>query len=112
MQNLQRVYIMSDDVKTPFNSNFRDTWNQIVELNGKLERLMDSIESMKEKQEEMALWIEKIKEAVYNPDQGIYARLRELENWKSSSSKVLWMLVASILGLSTAALWAQIAVGG
>ena len=67
---------------------------------------------MKEKQEEMALGIEKIKEAVYNPDQGIYARLRELENWKSSSSKVLWMLVASILGLSTAALWAQIAVGG
>ena len=98
MQNLQGAYIVSDDVKTPFNSNFRDTWNQIVELNGKIERLMDSIESMKE--------------AVYNPDQGIYARLRELENWKSSSSKVIWMLVASIVGLSTAALWAQIVAGG
>ena len=60
----------------------------------------------------MAVGIEKIKEAVYNPDQGIYARLRELENWKSSSSKVLWMLVASILGLSSAALWAQIVTGG
>jgi hypothetical protein len=38
--------------------------------------------------------------------------LRELENWKSSSSKVIWMLVASIVGLSTAALWAQIVAGG
>ena len=103
---------MSDDVKTPFNSNFRDTWNQIVDLNGKIERLMDSIESMKEKQEEMAVSIEKIREAVYDPDQGIYARLRELESWKQSSSRVIWMLVASIVGLSTAALWAQIVAGG
>ena len=76
---------MSDDVKTPFNSNFRDTWNTVVDLNLKLERLIDSIESIKEKQEEMAVGIEKIKEAVYNPDQGIYARLKELENWKNSS---------------------------
>tara|TARA_R100000008_G_scaffold35719_1_gene20307 strand:+ start:1674 stop:1988 length:315 start_codon:yes stop_codon:yes gene_type:complete len=103
---------MSDDVKTPFNSNFRDTWNTVVDLNLKLERLIDSIESIKEKQEEMAVGIEKIKEAVYNPDQGIYARLKELENWKNSSSKVIWMLVASIVGLSTATLWAQIVAGG
>tara|TARA_Y100001963_G_C6681564_1_gene400120 strand:- start:479 stop:793 length:315 start_codon:yes stop_codon:yes gene_type:complete len=103
---------MSDDVKTPFNSNFRDTWNTVVDLNLKLERLIDSIESIKEKQEEMAVGIEKIKEAVYNPDQGIYARLKELENWKNSSSKVIWMLVASIVGLSTATLWAQIVTGG
>ncbi len=103
---------MSDDVKTPFNSNFRDTWNTVVDLNLKLERLIDSIESIKEKQEEMAVGIEKIKEAVYNPDQGIYARLKELENWKNSSSKVIWMLVASIVGLSTATLWAQIVTSG
>ena len=103
---------MSDDVKTPFNSNFRDTWNTVVDLNLKLERLIDSIESIKQKQEEMAVGIEKIYEAVYNPDQGIYARLRELENWKNSSSKVIWMLVASIVGLSTATLWAQIMAGG
>ena len=103
---------MSDDVKTPFNSNFRDTWNTVVDLNIKFERLMDSIESIKEKQEEMATGIAKIQEAVYNPDEGIYARIRELENWKNSSSKILWMIVASIVGLSTATLWAQIVAGG
>ena len=103
---------MSDDVKTPYNSNFRDTWNTVVDLNMKLDRLMDSIESIKDKQEEMAAGIAKIQEAVYNPDEGIYARVRELENWKSSSSKILWMIVASIVGLSTATLWAQIVAGG
>ena len=103
---------MSDDVKTPYNSNFRDTWNTVVDLNMKIERLMESIESIKENQEKMAVGIAKIQEAVYNPDEGIYARVRELENWKNSSSKILWLIVASIVGLSTATLWAQIVAGG
>ena len=60
----------------------------LIELNGKMERMMDGIESVKEKQNEMADGIDKIKEAVYNPDEGIYARLRELENWKETSSKL------------------------
>ena len=40
-----------------------------------------------------------MKEAVYNPDQGIYARLRSLEAWKSTSSKVMWIMLSSIVGL-------------
>ena len=68
-------------------------------MNGKLQRMMDGIDSLKEKQEEMALDVSKIKEAVYHPDEGLYARLRELEQWKKSSSKVIWMLTAGILSL-------------
>ena len=45
------------------------------------------------------LRIAKIKEAVYNPDQGLYARLRELETWKSTSSKMIWTLFTSVVGL-------------
>ena len=71
----------------------------LIELNGKMERMMDGIESVKEKQNEMADGIDKIKEAVYNPDEGIYARLREMENWKETSSKLIWMIVASVIGL-------------
>jgi hypothetical protein len=70
-----------------------------LEMNGKLQRMMDGIDSLKEKQEEMALDVSKIKEAVYHPDEGLYARLRELEQWKKSSSKVIWMLTAGILSL-------------
>ena len=83
----------------------------LVELNGKLERMMDGIESVKEKQNEMADGIDKIKEAVYNPDEGIYARLRELENWKETSSKLIWMIVASVIGLS-ATLIARVMLAG
>lgn len=63
-----------------------------AEINGKLERMVDGIESVKEKQDLMASDIGKIKEAVYNPDEGIYARLRELEQWKKTSSKMIWLL--------------------
>ena len=78
---------------------------EVLELNGKLERMMDGIESVKEKQNEMADGIDKIKEAVYNPDEGIYARIRELEAGKASSSKMLWMLITTIIGLGSATIW-------
>ena len=71
----------------------------VIELNGKFERVMDNIEIVKDKQEEMASDIIKIKEAVYNPDQGIYARIRELESFKRQVSKVLWIVMTALIGL-------------
>ena len=83
---------------------------EVLELNGKLERMMDGIEAVKEKQNEMADGIDKIKEAVYNPDEGIYARIRELERWKHTHSKMIWMIIGSTVILTTRALW--IILGG
>ena len=40
----------------------------LVALHGKIDRLNDNIDAVKEKQEEMGEHIAKIKEAVYNPD--------------------------------------------
>ena len=40
----------------------------LIELNGKLERMVDGIEFVKEKQTEMANDISHIREAVYDPD--------------------------------------------
>jgi len=76
----------------------------IVELNGKLTRMMDGIDTVKEKQDLMADDISKIKEAVYDPDQGIYARLRELESWKASQSKLMWVILTSVVGIASFAL--------
>ena len=53
----------------------------------------------------MATDISKIKEAVYNPDQGIYARLRALESWKETSSKVTWIMISALVGLATMSAW-------
>ena len=71
----------------------------LIELNGKLERMMDGIETVKERQVEMADDVAKIKEAVYNPDEGIYARIRELETFKSQSSKLIWIILTTLIGL-------------
>ena len=61
----------------------------IVEMSSKIEILLD-------KQDELADNISKIKEAVYNPDSGLYARLRDLdtriiqiESWKAVNNRIM-----------------------
>jgi peptidoglycan hydrolase CwlO-like protein len=79
-----------------------------TEINGKLDSVGQTIDTVKEKQEEMAEDIAKIKEAVYNPDSGLYARLRELENWKKTSSRILWMIITSVVSLVAAVVFKSI----
>ena len=81
---------------TPINNEF------VLELTRKLDKLCNSIDSMKERQDEMVENVAKIKEAVYNPDEGLYARIRALESWKSTSSKMLWTLFTALGGLASA----------
>ena len=74
-----------------------------------LAELTNKIETLIDKQEELAENISKIKEAVYNPDEGLYARLNKLdirllalESWKGNNTKLMWIVVtttASGLGL-------------
>ncbi len=78
-----------------------------VDLENKLDRLGDGIEFLKDRQEEMAIHISKIKEAVYNPEEGIYARLRELEGWKRTHTKLMWLMTSSLIGLITAAIFSN-----
>ena len=76
-----------------------DIPEHVLELTSKIDKVCNGIDVMQGKQEEMSADIAKIKEAVYNPDQGLYARLRELETWKSTSSKMIWTLFTSVIGL-------------
>jgi hypothetical protein len=64
----------------------------IIEMKNNLER-------MAEKQEMMHEDIKKIDEAIYNPEHGIYARLREIETWKESMSTVIWTIGTGLVGL-------------
>ena len=63
---------MSDKMNT-------STAVEFTELKGQLQRIEDAIMTMKEKNEEMADDVSKIKEAIYNPDEGIYSRIRDVE---------------------------------
>jgi len=66
----------------------------IIEMKNQLER-------MSEKQEEMHEDVKKINKALYDPEQGLYARLKALENWKESASKILWVMLTTVVGLLT-----------
>jgi len=74
----------------------------LTEISGKFDQMMQSLETVKEKQEDMAGDILQIKEAVYNPDEGLYARLRALESWKSTSTRLIWIIITAITALFVA----------
>ena len=67
--------------------------------------LKNDIERMADRQAEMNENLKKIKEAVYNPDEGLYARIKALEGWKESSQKVIWMVTTTVIGLVTATIY-------
>ena len=80
----------------------------IVELSGKVQILLD-------KQDELADNINKIKEAVYNPDSGLYARLKDLdariqniENWKATNTRILWIVGGSVVALLLQTAWSAL----
>jgi len=64
---------------------------------------MDGLETVKQNQERMGLDISKIKEAVYNPDKGLYARLRIVEEQRKNTSKFFWILMSSGVAVAAAA---------
>jgi|TARA_R110000824_G_scaffold216308_1_gene402960 hypothetical protein len=77
----------------------------LVVLHGKIDRLNDNIDAVKEKQEEISEHIGKIKEAVYNPDSGLYARLRSLEQWKDATARTNWFIATTLAVLVLQTVW-------
>ncbi len=80
----------------------------MVELSANLQILLD-------KQDELADNVAKIKEAVYNPDSGLYARLKELdmrlqhlEAWKSVNARIMWLVGGSVAGLLVKTVWSVV----
>ena len=80
----------------------------MTEVVAKMQVLLD-------KQDELADNISKIKEAVYNPDQGLYARLTRLdsrlellESWKRGNTRVMWLGITIGTGLVLNTAWGAI----
>ena len=79
--------------------------NQIAELQLLMIELKIRLEKIDERQEVMLEDIKMIKKAVYDPEEGLYARLRDLEQWKETTSKVMWMVITTVVGLVTATIY-------
>ena len=73
----------------------------ILEIKNDIERIAD-------KQEEMGSDIKEVKKAIYNPDSGLYARLRALEQWKEAQSKIQWGVIMTVFGLVTTTIYKMI----
>ena len=80
----------------------------MAEIATKMQVLLD-------KQDELAENISKIKEAVYDPDKGLYARLSRLdarldslEGWKNNNTKILWIVGTALVGLMAKTLWSSV----
>ena len=80
----------------------------MTEVAAKIQVLLD-------KQDELADNITKIKEAVYNPDEGLYARLTRLDSrlemleiWKNNNTKAMWLIMSISVGLVLTTAWQAI----
>lgn len=62
------------------------------------EKIINGIEDLKESQKCVRRDISKIKEAVYEPDNGLYARLKVVENTRKNDSKIVWFIFSAIGG--------------
>lgn len=77
----------------------------LVEINHELK-------AMVLKQEELHNDIRDVKSAIYNPDSGLYSRIRDcderikdLEGWQANVNKVLWTIATAVTGLTVTTIY-------
>ena len=81
------------------------TDEQLQNLTTAILEMKMNLERMAEKQEEMVDDVKHIKQAVYDPEQGLYARIKTLEQWKETTSKVMWIIITTVVGLLTTTIY-------
>lgn len=92
-------------------------------LNGGFDRLMEKVVSIEGTQEKILGEVNTIKETIYDPDEGIYSRIKgasddaedlvqgldkamigmqqqitDLKTWKSNVSKLMWAIIVPLAG--------------
>ena len=77
---------------------------ELNELKQAIMELTVNMKHMHTTQAQMAEDIKSIKEAIYNPEVGLYARLRDVEQWQDNMSKIIWSVGLGVAALITKAL--------
>jgi hypothetical protein len=77
---------------------------EMDDIKQSLMELTVNIKHMAMKQDQMIDDIKSIKEAIYNPEIGLYARVRSLEQWQQNMSKVIWSVGLGFVGLVSKAI--------
>ena len=82
--------------------------NELQDLKDAIVNLTMQVQRMSDKQDEMLTDVRTIKDAVYHPEQGLYARVRDLEQWQQGMSKIIWTVGLAVTGLIIQALYTNI----
>jgi len=69
----------------------------VTEVKASFDVLSIKMDDIKEKQEEMTSIINRVEKSLYEPDAGLYARVRDLEQWKRNQSKMMAMVGTATL---------------
>ena len=84
------------------------TSEQLQQITTGILEIKNDIERIAEKQDEMVRDMRDVKTAIYNPDSGLYARLRALEQWKEAQSKIQWGVIMTVFWLLTTTIYKMI----
>lgn len=82
--------------------------NEHQDLKDAIVDLAHQIQRMADKQDVMIDDVKKIKEAIYNPEQGLYARVRDLEQWQQGMAKFIWTVGLAVTGLIIQAIYSNL----
>jgi len=82
--------------------------NEMQDLRDAVVELTHQIQRMSDKQDTMIQDVRQIKEAIYNPEQGLYARVRDLEQWQSGVAKFIWTVGFAVTGLIIQAIYSNL----
>jgi hypothetical protein len=78
-----------------------DLRDLIIELDKKIDRVVSSMDYIKAKQDETNIDLARIKD----PDNGLFSRVKTLENWKEGHSKITWGAISAVTFLIVKQLW-------
>ena len=81
---------------------------EMQDLKDSIVDLAHQIQRMADKQDEMLIDVRQIKEAVYNPESGLYARVRDLEQWQQGVAKFIWTVGIAVTGLIIQAIYSNL----
>ena len=82
--------------------------NETQDLKEAVVELTHQIVRMSDKQDTMIQDVRQIKEAIYNPEQGLYARVRDLEQWQQGVAKFIWTVGLAVTGLVIQAIYSNL----
>jgi len=86
--------------------------DEISDLKESIINLTMQIQRMSDKQDEMLTDVKTIKDAVYHPEIGLYARVRDLEQWQAGANKFIWSVGLAVTGLILEAIYSGLFNGG